>query len=294
MCIARILVPLTGAERDAAALALAFAAAKPFHAHVVAMLVHPDPRLAVPFLGAPMSPTVVQDLVDAAAELDVAATKAARGSIHAAAAKAGVAIVERPAKADTVTCSLADVEGLFAGSVAKAARLSDLVVFGPVASANGADVNECFVEILTKTEKPVLFSTNGKANLTRSIAVAWDGGASACHAITQSMPFLRAAEKVTILYIGEALKETEPESSDRTSLGELREYLAVNGVPATGRNFPRGEKSVGEALLAAAVACGADLLVMGGYGHSHLRETIFGGVTAHIRLHPALPVLMMH
>jgi len=54
MSIAKIIVPLTGANRDAAALAAAFAAAKPFNAHVVALIVHPDPRFSVPFMGGPL------------------------------------------------------------------------------------------------------------------------------------------------------------------------------------------------------------------------------------------------
>lgn len=61
----------------------------------------------------------------------------------------------------------------FAGSVARAARLSDLLVFGPMAAADGADVNECFVEILTRTDRPVPLSGNFDSRLTRYIAIAW-------------------------------------------------------------------------------------------------------------------------
>jgi nucleotide-binding universal stress UspA family protein len=294
MSIARIIVPVTGTERDAAALAAAFAAAKPFNAHVLAMIVHPDPRLSVPFMGAPLAPQVVQSLVDATAEVNVTATKAARASLAVTARTAGVEIVDNPRKTEAVTCSFAEMEGFFAGSIAKAARLSDLVVFGPIATADGPDVNECFVEILTKTDKPVLLSANGGRKLTRSIAVAWDGGASACHAITGALPFLKRAEAVTILHVGEPLQDSQSGFSIRTSLGELKEYLSLHGVTPAVQNFEGGTKSTGEALLDAALAVGADMLVMGGYGHSRLRETIFGGVTAHIRWHAELPVLMVH
>jgi nucleotide-binding universal stress UspA family protein len=294
MSIAKIIVPVTGAERDSAALAAAFAAAKPFNAHVVAVIVHPDPRLSVPFMGTPLSPQLVQNLVDAAAEMNVAATKAARTGLAAAARTAGVDITDHPRKADAVTCSFAEMEGFFAGSVAKAARLSDLVVFGPIATAYGPDLNECFVEILTRTDKPVLLSANGGKKLTRSIAVAWDGGSSACHAITGAMPFLKRAEAVTILHVGEPLKDWESGFSTRSNLGELKEYLSLHGITPAVQNFERGAKSTGEALLDAALSIGAELLVMGGYGHSRLRETIFGGVTAHIRWHAELPVLMVH
>jgi nucleotide-binding universal stress UspA family protein len=245
-------------------------------------------------MGAPLSPQVVQSLVDAAAEMNVIATKAVRAALGEAAKNAGVTITDQAKKTDSVTCSFAEMEGFFGGSIAKAARLSDLVVFGPIAAADGPDVNECFVEILTKTDKPVLVSAKGGGNLVRTVAVAWDGNTAACHAIVGAMPFLKRAEVVTILHVGEPLKEREAGYSTLTSLGELKEYLALHGVTATVQNFERGAKSTGEALLDAGLAVGADLLVMGGYGHSHLRETIFGGVTSHIRWHAELPVLMVH
>ena len=294
MSIAKIIVPVTGGDRDAQALAAAFAAAGPFNAHVSAMIVHPDPRFSIPFMGAPLAPQVVQNLVDAAAEMNVVATRSARLMLAEAAKTAAVQIVDRPQRVDAVTCSFAEMEGFFAGSVARVARLSDLVVFGSITTADGPDINECFVEILTKTDKPVLLSSNRGKNLTHNIAVAWDGGASACHAITGAMPFLQRAETVTILHVGEPLKDEETGYSTRTTVGELKQYLALHGIEASMQNFERSAKNTGEALLDAALAVAADLLVMGGYGHSHLRETIFGGVTSHVRWHAEIPVLMVH
>lgn len=293
MTIAKIIVPVTGADRDHAVLAAAFAAAKPFNAHVVALLVHADPRMVVPFTSAPLRPDIMQNMIDTAAELNVVATKAVRATLAEAAKKAGADIVACPIRGNAVTCSFVEMEGFFAGSVAKAARLSDLAVFGPIAAANGPDVNECFVEILTRTDKPVLLSANCESRLTHHVAVAWDGNGAACHAVTGALPFLKRAENVTVLHIGEALKYSEDGYSNRTSLGELKEYLGLHGVGAAVRNFEQETKTTGEAVLDAATSVEADLLVMGGYGHSHLRETLFGGVTAHIRAHASLPILMV-
>lgn len=294
MSIAKIIVPVTGADRDSAALVAAFAAARPFNAHVVALMVHPDPRFSIPFMGAPLSPQVVQSLVDAAAEINVVATKVAKTTLRQVARTADVAIVEQPKRADGVTCSFSEMDGFFSRSVARAARLCDLLVFGPITANDGPDVNECFVEILTRTDRPVLLSGSLESRLTRNIAVAWDGMGAACHAITGARPFLQRAETVSILHVGEPLKYSEEGYSNRVSLGELKEYLSLHGIGASVRNFEQGTKSTGESLLDAATSVEADLLVMGGFGHSHLRETIFGGVTAHIRAHAHLPVLMVH
>ena len=295
MTIAKIIAPMTGAKRDTAVLATAFAAAKPFNAHVVALLVHPDPRLTVPAMGAPIAPQIVQNIVDAAEELNRVAAKAVRAALAQAAAAAGALIVEQPERAQAVTCSYRETDGFFGDTVARAARLSDLVVFGPVATSDGPDVNDCFVEILTRTDRPLLLAAGVPRNLTGKIAIAWDGSATASHAVLAAMPFLTRAESVTILHVGHGKSEDAGSSFLRkTGLHELREYLALRGIAGNEQIFERGAKTTGEALLEAAVEHRVELLVMGGYGHSHLRETMFGGVTAHVRWHAELPVLMVH
>jgi nucleotide-binding universal stress UspA family protein len=296
MSIAKIIVPLTGAKRDSVALATAFAAAKPSNAHVVGLLVLPDPRLSVPAMGAPLSPQIVQNILNATEELNRAAAKAARAALEESAATAGVTIVDRPEKRQTVSCSYEETQGYFADMVVRAARLSDLIVVGPLTSADGADVNECFVDILTKTDRPVLLSAIVPAKLTDKVVIAWDGSAAASHAVVGAMPFLTSAENVTILRVGAERKEDEENYTFayKTGTGELKDYLALHGVSCGERTFERGTKNTGQALLDAALSCGADLLVMGGYGHSHLREAIFGGVTAHIRWNAQIPVLMVH
>ena len=194
-----------------------------------------------------------------------------------------------------VTCSYEETQGLFADTVARVARLSDLVVFGPLAESDSPDMNECFVDVLTRTERPVLLSAIVPAKLDNA-AIAWDGSRAACHAVMGTMPFLKQARSVAVLHAGTNEQEDELKYrfADRASLQELTDYLALHGVACSKKTFERGTKNVGEALLDAALGCGADLLVMGGYGHSHLREAIFGGVTAHIRWNAQLPVLMVH
>jgi len=75
---------------------------------------------------------------------------------------------------------------------------------------------------------------------------------------------------------------------------EAAEYLKLHGLACTERDIDQGNAGVGETLLAQAMASGADLLVIGGYGHSRLRETILGGATIHIISHATMPVLLVH
>jgi nucleotide-binding universal stress UspA family protein len=97
---------------------------------------------------------------------------------------------------------------------------------------------------------------------------------------------LTAAEKVVILTAREPGSEAEP--------SELAGYLALHGVDARTWAFTAGPGSLGDALLEEAGKAEADLLVMGAYGHSRLREMVLGGVTRAILGDAAIPVLLMH
>ncbi|HKD23205.1 MAG TPA: universal stress protein [Rhizomicrobium sp.] len=288
MSLAKILAPLNGTARDEVVLATAFAAAKPFNAHVTALFVHPDPRLAVPFVGVPVSPEVVQDIVNASEEIAKTADKRAHDALVAAAKAAGAEIVTQPKKADAVTCSLRRAQGLYFRAVAQAAELSDLVAFGVITGPESVELSEGFVEVLTRSGKPILLSAEAPAGIARKIVVGWDGGSSAARAISASLPFLRKAENIAILSI------KRPGQQNATDFADLNEFLALHGLTASEQTVEQGARPIGEALLAGAALAGADMLVMGAYGRGHLRESVFGGATAHIRSHAKLPIFMAH
>ncbi|WP_035693529.1 universal stress protein [Azospirillum halopraeferens] len=116
------------------------------------------------------------------------------------------------------------------------------------------------------------------------VAVAWDGSREASRAVADAMPILAAAAEVLLFRVGEGAD----------SLTEAAAHLARNGVGVRSDAVPAGARGVGPAILDAAAGFGADLLVMGGYGHSRLAELVLGGATRHVLHHAAIPVLMAH
>src|ERR1700759_1748159 len=96
MTFVKILAPLTGGARDQAVLASAFAAARPFNAHVAALFVRPDATEAVPFYGESVSANVMQEIADASKKASDEAIKVARASLQAAAKDAGAAVQDTP------------------------------------------------------------------------------------------------------------------------------------------------------------------------------------------------------
>ncbi|ATE63885.1 universal stress protein [Rhizorhabdus dicambivorans] len=119
------------------------------------------------------------------------------------------------------------------------------------------------------------------------IVVAWDGSRAAARALADALPLCRRAKAVEIITItGE--KPLPPELSPV----EVRHHLARHGIMANGVERPVEGEDVGADLLAHAVSRSADLLVMGGFGHSRLREFFLGGATQSIIQKPTLPILM--
>lgn len=287
MSFVKILVPVAGVARDRFALATAFAAAKPFHSHVVAMFVHADPREQVPYGELPLSPDIVQDLIDTAADLEKASSKSARATLSSMAADADIRIVGTPQRAETVTVSYEEIRGHLPRALDREARLCDLVVFPPIRETDDPEVQDAFVRTLTKLGRPVLLSAEHVPEaIGVRVAVGWDGSVACAHAVTAALPFLQNAANVEIL----SVENGGPAANPKDLIG----YLALHGISTSQRVISRGDASTAEALLDTAARDGFDLLVAGGYGHSQLVESIFGGVTEHIVSHPRIPVFMMH
>jgi nucleotide-binding universal stress UspA family protein len=122
----------------------------------------------------------------------------------------------------------------------------------------------------------------------RTVAIAWDGGRAAARAVRDALPILAEADDVTILSV------SDDKPIEGASVEALRHYLKAHGAPAVSVSITRGDEPVGDTLQAAALACGAGLLVMGGYGHSRLREFALGGATRSVLGRAALPIFLSH
>lgn len=287
MSIAKIIAPVTGSKRDTTVLATAMAAAKPFGAHVVALFVHPDPWMAVPYSGVPLSATLTQSLIDELTAISEQASKRARLTLHREAANAGAKVLDKPARLPELSCSFRETQGYLPHLVADAAQLSDLVVFGPLSLLDGDGVNDAFLDTLTKTDRPVLIAEQAPARMVCKVAIAWDGSVAASHAVTAALPYLKHAEVIDILTVHRS-------GSAHQSIDELSEYLALHCLSCTEHVIRSDKGHISRELMEHAALRDTDLLVMGGYGHSHLRESLFGGVTADVRWHATVPTLMMH
>ncbi len=288
MAYVKILAPLTGGARDATVLAAAFAAARPFNAHVIALFVRPDPAEAMPYFGEGVSGAMAQEIVDAAREAADKAAQDAHAAIAITAGEFGAVLTDKPEKRDSLSISFREVQGNFADRVARASRLSDLVVFGPLKESDRPGLGEAFEAALMETGRPVVLTGQvASKDFALRIAIGWDGSSACARALLAAMPYLARAEAIDLLTIRKPNSECE-------SCDEAIQYLALHGLSATEHMIDAGSRGVGEVLLEAASQKGAGLLVLGGYGHSGLLQMFATSVTKHVVAHAELPLFLVH
>ncbi|KQT53357.1 universal stress protein UspA [Methylobacterium sp. Leaf456] len=169
--------------------------------------------------------------------------------------------------------------------LADRARLHDLTILD--AGPRGYDLDrETIEKALSASGRPVIAVPPGHgAFAARRVIVAWDGSAQAARAANDAMPFLRAAEAVEIVSIGE-----EP---DAVPGAEFAPHFARHGIGVTVNDLPR-QGSIAETLRIEAGLFRSDLIVLGAYRHSRAREFFFGGVTRSLLKHAPVPLFLSH
>jgi nucleotide-binding universal stress UspA family protein len=284
----KILVPLTGRDSDRASLAMAFAIAKTFDAHVEGLTVRIDPADAVPMLGEGLSGTLAEEIMRVAEREAAADAEAARKHFEASRAAAQAALTEAAPGPGMVSAWLRDLTGRIDDVVAHEGRLADLIVFPQSDFQVDTPLAITVETALLSSGRPLLLAPDRQPTaLTGTVAVAWNGGAECARAVAAALPFLRRAGAVHILTADTGVTSAEEG-------GRLADYLAWHGIQARIDTIKPANEPVGSALMTRASDLGADVLVMGGYGHSRVREMILGGVTRYVLAHPGLPVLMAH
>jgi nucleotide-binding universal stress UspA family protein len=126
-------------------------------------------------------------------------------------------------------------------------------------------------------------------HLGRRTLVAWNASREAARAVGDAIPLLVNAEAVTVLSINPARG-----IDGKQQAIDLAHHLARHGIEAEATATVAEDTAVGEVLLARAADLGADLIVMGAYGHSRSRQLLLGGATRHVLQHTTVPVLMAH
>ena len=185
------------------------------------------------------------------------------------------------------------VEGELIDALSLHGRYSDVLVVSqrdPETSFTPGDMPD---RLILSVGRPVIVLPYAGRYPTvgENVMVAWDASRLATRAVNDALPILQAAKKVCIL----ALNPHGGDEGHGEVVGaDIALHLARHGVKAEATHVYVDDIEVGDMLLSRAADAGADMIVMGAYGHRRLRELVLGGVTQHLLGHMTAPVLMSH
>jgi nucleotide-binding universal stress UspA family protein len=235
-----------------------------------------------------MVPTSLrQQVVSAASSLADEEERRVKALFEDYCRRADLTVVEQPREAprDRPSASWSEATGKQAAVVGVRGRLADVIAVAQPDHRLGIGFNTLEAALLETGRLVLLCPPLPVSDIGRHVAVAWSGTAEAAAAVGAALPILVAADRVTVLSARTGAPfELGPEA--------LRDHLASHGVAAEIKAFDAKPIAVAQGLLAAAKDAGADVLLMGAYGHDRRRELVMGGVTKHITDHADLPVLL--
>jgi nucleotide-binding universal stress UspA family protein len=264
-----------GADDIAGPYAISIAEA--FGAHVAAVAFDYDPVIPPTVMGG-----VPASMIDEQRAESQQAVADALAAFDAAAKRAGVSYESR-----SMAASLAGAADTF-GAMARRFDLSVIAQSEP----NKVAPEELIVEgALFGSGGPVVvvpYIEKSGLKLDR-VMVCWDAGRNAARAVADAMPFLGKAKAIDVVIVA-----SERPKSDEIAGADIGQHLARHGLNVEVKRIVATDTDVANTILSHAADTAADFIVMGGYGHSRLREFILGGATRGILASMTVPALLSH
>lgn len=284
--IRKILVPVRGDGKGDNVIAHAAAMAHRNNSHIEIAHCRARPQDMLPS-GVPLPAMFRKQMVEQAEELANAEEENLKQQLRTLSEKLGLTLQDGLGAGDTATASWVEEIGKMVDVIRRHGRLADLIAVPQPDVDRNLGANS-LKAALFRTGRPVLMVPHDVGppdSIGSHVTVAWNGSLESSKAVTMTLPILRSADTVTILSSG-----GEPVSA---TADDLKTYLAAHDIQATVHRF-EGTGNVGKTLLSASREVGADTLIMGAYGDSHEKETIFGGNTQHIVDQSRMPVILVH
>ena len=283
MALRDILVHLDETRGAAARLALAVEIARRNDAHLAGLFaVEPISFSAMAAPGGPdfAAAEAFQEIQEQHRQARLAVGKKLGARFKDEARRAGIASEWRVVETDS------------ASAVTLHARYADLAIIGQDDPDNPAVAAGVAQSALLGSGRPVLVVPFiGAKSLGERVLVAWNATREAARAVNDALPLIEGAKQVTVLSINPARGIA---GEGDVPAADIAHHLARHGVKAEAAHTRTEDIGIGEVILSRAADLGADLIVMGGYGHSRAREFVLGGATRTLLQHMTVPVLLSH
>lgn len=255
-------------------------------AHLSALYVHPVARSLTPYATLGLTRAMRETIESAATSASRDEADRLRALFARRCADAGLELRARDAAPGEPGAEFVERQGLRSELIARHGRLADVVVVPRPLRASPPPSS--FEAAVRETGRAVLMLPRGAvpAVIGRNVVIGWNASKEAARAVATALPYL-AGSTVHVVCSEKRMRE-------EAHGGELVTYLACHGVDARLTTFDAAGEAVGAVLLRACARVEADLLVVGGYSHSRLRDLVMGGVTGFLLEHAPVPVLMVH
>jgi nucleotide-binding universal stress UspA family protein len=255
----------------------AISAAEAFGAHVLGIAVSYEPVIPGTVMGG-----IPPEIIESQRSESNKKASTAVSRFEQAVKRTGVSGETR-----TISASISGA----ADQIGRIGRRFDLVVVGQPERQKSLPDEVVDEGVLFESGRPVIFVPyiqKGGMKLDR-IMVCWDGSRAAARAVADAMPFLKKAKQVEVVIVAD-----KPGKKDEIPGADLGQHLARHGLKVDVKRITSPEIDVPSTILSYAADSSADMIVMGGYGHSRLREFILGGATRGLLEAMTVPVLMSH
>jgi nucleotide-binding universal stress UspA family protein len=255
----------------------AISVAEGFEAHVLGIAVSYEPVIPGTVMGG-----VPPEIIESQRRESDSKARSAVSRFEEAVRRAGLS-------GETRTLS-ASVSGA-ADQIGRIGRRFDMIVVGQPSRKGSAPDQVVDEGVLFDSGRPVIFVPYiQKTGMTlRRVMICWDGSRAAARAVADALPFLQKAKQVEVVIVSE-----KPAKTDEVPGADLGQHLARHGLTVDIKHITSPDIDVPSTILSHAADSDADMLVMGGYGHSRLREFILGGTTRGLLESMTVPVLMSH
>lgn len=289
MSIGSILALVDGGPGSQGVLQTATRLGRACKSYVEVLHVTVDPETVIPVVAEGMSGTAVAQIVESTRQGAEKRAEEAHRLFQESVRNEGLKVTSADADPQPGHFAVAwtQVQGREAGEVAQRGRLFDMTVLARPGEEEGSAAAVTLEAALFETGRPILIAPpEAPASFPKHVVLAWDASREAARAVWAARPLLEAAAQVSIITVLEGNEEANPV--------ELARYLMRLGISAETHLVKRGKSDIGNCLLDSAADLKADLLAMGGYGHSRVRELILGGATRSVIERAGLPILMAH
>lgn len=273
-----LIVSLSVGEKVAdTAGAYAISVAEAFGAHVLGVAIVYDPVIPGSVMGG-----IPPEFIESQRRESEGFARKALAQFDQTAKRAGISY-------ETMTAN--DSVAGAADRITRLARRFDIAVIGQAEPDRMASEEIIAEGVLFGAGRPVIvvpFIQKKGIEFDR-VMVCWDGSRAAARAIGDSMPFLKKAKQVEVVIVA-----NEPGKKDEVPGADLGQHLARHDLKVEVKRLTSPDLDVANTLLSYAADSGATFMVMGGYGHSRLREFVLGGATRGILSSMTVPTLLSH